>query len=400
MRKTGKALISTILFFVLIVVGTIGTKIYLKNKLESKYENDIEKKLAKVSAVEKSQGLYIQNKAIESDDVILYGSSELSTTFIPQHPSNLYLDKKINYNISIIGRGYSQDIIHAINIGALKENEKNKKLVIILSPQWFTKEGLTSEGFEANFSQLQFYKLMNKKELSKDLKLKMATRVNSFLVNTSNFKDIKLYTKLYSKNSAIAKLELSILKPYYLIKEQVLELLDLKQSLDIVNNVKKTDEKDIEYKEINWDYEMKKAEENGEKASKTNEYGIYDEYFNKYVKDKYEKVKGSNKGENYAESYEYDDLKLLIQICKELRLDPLLVAVPVHGKWYDYTNFEKSSREEYYNNIREIATVNEIKLLDLSKYEYEKYFFCDVMHLGWKGWVYINEGINKYYNEN
>lgn len=32
--------------------------------------------------------------------------------------------------------------------------------------------------------------------------------------------------------------------------------------------------------------------------------------------------------------------------------------------------------------------------------EYEDYFLKDVMHLGWKGWVYVDEAIDKYYKEN
>ncbi|MBQ8338212.1 MAG: hypothetical protein IJY33_03625, partial [Oscillospiraceae bacterium] len=34
-----------------------------------------------------------------------------------------------------------------------------------------------------------------------------------------------------------------------------------------------------------------------------------------------------------------------------------------------------------------------------SGYEYEEYFLCDTMHLGWKGWLKVNEEIDKFYHE-
>lgn len=36
-------------------------------------------------------------------------------------------------------------------------------------------------------------------------------------------------------------------------------------------------------------------------------------------------------------------------------------------------------------------------VLNLQNIEYEKYYMHDVMHLGWKGWLTINEEISKYF---
>ncbi|MEF2111721.1 D-alanyl-lipoteichoic acid biosynthesis protein DltD, partial [Clostridium frigoriphilum] len=40
------------------------------------------------------------------------------------------------------------------------------------------------------------------------------------------------------------------------------------------------------------------------------------------------------------------------------------------------------------------------EVADFSKYEDENYFLMDSAHIGWKGWVYVNEAIDKYYNKN
>ncbi|WP_061997043.1 D-alanyl-lipoteichoic acid biosynthesis protein DltD [Clostridium sp. ATCC 25772] len=399
MKNAVRTIIGIGLFFVLSIGFLTGSQIYLKSKLESKYNDNVDKALAKDLSVDKFQGIYIQNKELQNNNLMLYGSSELSTTFIPQHPNNFYLDKESNYNISVIGRGHCQSIIHAINTGALNNTSSNKKIAFVLSPQWFTEDGLSKEGFEANFSELQFYKLMNNKNISKELKLKICARIIQFTDESSNLKNIKLYSKLYSNNNIISNIGLGLLKPYYYIKEEALYTLDLKQSLDKINEVKDEESK-VNKKPIDWTSQLEQAVKEGEKAATNNEYGVYDSYFEKYIKNDYEKLKGSYKTLKYTESPEYNDLDLLIEICKETGVKPLLISVPVHSKWYDYCGFDKNNKEEYYEKIREIALKNNIELLDLSEKENEKYVLCDIMHLGWKGWVYINEEIDQYYNEN
>ena len=39
-----------------------------------------------------------------------------------------------------------------------------------------------------------------------------------------------------------------------------------------------------------------------------------------------------------------------------------------------------------------------INLISLGK-EYEPYFYYDVMHLGWKGWLYVDEQLTRHYGQ-
>ncbi|PEC93295.1 hypothetical protein CON17_30125, partial [Bacillus thuringiensis] len=32
-------------------------------------------------------------------------------------------------------------------------------------------------------------------------------------------------------------------------------------------------------------------------------------------------------------------------------------------------------------------------------HEYDKYFLKDTIHLGWKGWIYFDEAVQKFYSE-
>ena len=76
-------------------------------------------------------------------------------------------------------------------------------------------------------------------------------------------------------------------------------------------------------------------------------------------------------------------MKLFLEVCEETGLEVMLINIPVNGYWYDYTGFPKADRQQYYQNIRDIAAEYDVTLLDLSDHEYTPYFLKDVMHLGW-----------------
>ena len=103
--------------------------------------------------------------------------------------------------------------------------------------------------------------------------------------------------------------------------------------------------------------------------------------------------------DSYSNSKEYDDLKLFLSLCNELDLDVMLINIPVNGYWYDYTGFPKTEREQYYDNIWDIAYEYDENVLDLAVHEYTPYFLKDIMHLGWKGWVYVDEELYNFYKE-
>ena len=145
---------------------------------------------------------------------------------------------------------------------------------------------------------------------------------------------------------------------------------------------------------------MQEAESNGRRKCTNNKFGVYDDYYTKYMASVMDKKRGSLQSESYSVSKEYDDLQLFIDVCKDAGVQPLLVSVPVNGRWYDYCGFPQKRRQEYYDKIKEIAQKNHVSLADFSSDEYCLYFLRDIMHLGWKGWVKIDEKIYDFYKQN
>ncbi len=49
--------------------------------------------------------------------------------------------------------------------------------------------------------------------------------------------------------------------------------------------------------------------------------------------------------------------------------------------------------------VREQVEKAGYPVVDFSGHEYDKYFLKDTIHLGWKGWIYFDEAVQKFYSE-
>lgn len=80
--------------------------------------------------------------------------------------------------------------------------------------------------------------------------------------------------------------------------------------------------------------------------------------------------------------------------------EPLVCILPVHGQWYDESDVSSDERQRYYETIREACQKAGASYADFSPYEYERYFLCDTVHPGWKGWVRIEQAFYDFVNGN
>lgn len=97
-------------------------------------------------------------------------------------------------------------------------------------------------------------------------------------------------------------------------------------------------------------------------------------------------------------SKEWDDYELFLKTCKELELKPYFIIVPTNGFYYDYLGLSKEKRTQFYDKLESMAKDHGFDYLDMRQKEYEPYFFKDIMHLGWKGWIYVSKKITEYYS--
>ena len=375
---------------------------------QSYYENIISKKyydkFGENLTEEKFKSLVLQKNGVsQGDNLMMFGSSEFeSSSGYPTHPFNFFNGKKAGFQINLVGKAGYKNLVHATDFGALGSSLKGQKVVFVLSPQWFTQVGIDEKTFEANSSELQVYGFLFNQSLSLNSKQQFAKRLISISSKKPN-KDFQLmrdYCNLYSNNDLITTSKRYLMTPYFWLRYELLTLKDdIKSNKYLKPNPKLAKLQAPKHTNFNWELELKKAEGVAKSNSSNNQFGMENKSYDNMTKGGLSKSKGSMKNASYKVSPEYEDFNLLLQVCKEEGIKPLIINIPVNGKWYDYEGFNKSDRQAYYEKINEMVKLYNFQIADFSGYENENYFLKDGSHLGWKGWVYVNEAIDKYYNE-
>ena len=151
-------------------------------------------------------------------------------------------------------------------------------------------------------------------------------------------------------------------------------------------------------KEIDWEKEEKLAIDTGKSECTNNDLYVYDDYYNTYLKPNIDSLKDSFKDIDLVNSNEMKDYELFLKMCKQTGVKPYIVFMSTNGYYYDFTGLTKEKRDKFYDKLVQLANMYNVDYLDLRDHEYEPYFFKDVMHLGWKGWLYVDRKIAEYYS--
>ena len=149
---------------------------------------------------------------------------------------------------------------------------------------------------------------------------------------------------------------------------------------------------------VDWENEYKKAEQTGRKECTNNNFYVYDSYYTEYLQYNLDALKGYYSGIKLCESDEMQDYEIALKLFDQIGVKPYIIIVSTNGYYYDYVGLTREKRLKLYDELVSCAKNYKCDYLDLRDYEYTPYFFKDVMHLGWKGWLYLNEKFAEYFS--
>lgn len=386
------------IFLIIIPMAISLAFLYVYNRhLDNQIVKNYNPALARTFGVdEMNEGIKLLSNNANKGDIILLGSSELDSTEIPQHARNFFPNSELNCDIVLTGRAYCQSLTNSVKIGALSENFRGKKIVLLVSPPWFYSQEIDASGYCSNFSEIQFYKFMNNSDISADIKKYACERTCKLTKNESSLNEIRMYSYLYSKNE-FSKFCLNFLKPYYFVREKFIELKDKHMALKAINKFK--DKPLQKVKNINWRAEEIKAQKMGEENCTNNSLYIMNDLYTNYVKPIWdsENTKKSFENINLLNSNELSDFEMFLKLCKDCNVDVYVMFTPVNGFYHDHFGLNRQKRATFYDEAETLASKYGFDYLDMREKEYEPYFMKDSQHLGWKGWLYINEKITEYF---
>ena len=378
-------------FWVVIVV--LGLSAFLgktiSEKLLSNHEVVANTTPSKHISEIKSQNITNQDlqKVVSDSTIVMWGSSELSMPG-EECPFNI-MPITFNKHVLAIGHGGAQSFAALGFLATHRELIKNKKIVILVSPNWFCGESGINGTHPALYSQFFDYENYNPQIINNSVK----KTFSSYYIKHKE--DLKYYypksTKFLEGNTV--SISNTIFETGIYLKEYFLKINEVPTH----TTIEKIDFENKNIENINVFFDSLKIESQKKflQTCSNNDYGIYDDYYTKYCIGKLPfTLIPPNKNENQ----ELVDFKNLLSFLKTESYKPLVILLPVNPYAYDLKEFIP------FKHLIE----NEIKkykfpFLDLfvnDTSSYEKGICKDAMHTGPLGWIKINKEILKTYYSN
>lgn len=346
-------------------------------------------------------GTLLQGMALKDPHVVpMYGSSEFGHGG-PYNPTKLFAGRPTGWTPYLVGHAGSLDLIQALYAGA--QNLKGKKIVLSLSAQWFSGNGIAQNTFAANFSALQAYKMIFNPSLSIQTKRSLAQRLIQFNEVNKTYPILYGLLKYYDHSDLSSNIMELVYWPAARVEMSALEVQDTVKTIQVIQHlsakeVVKNSSGTSQSVLPTWSQMLQKATEDVQKNETNNPFGILNSFYSQKIEN-LPKLKNSSVKGHFYPAPEYSDLNLLMKVLKDEGADPIFLIQPVNGPWYDFTGFPKGQRQKYYSQVREMADHFGFSLADFSTHEYDKYFMDDPSHPSEKGWLEFDETLDKFVHQ-
>lgn len=335
---------------------------------------------------------------LKEDSVLVMGSSEFrhgrKTVY---HPKNLF--KNSDIKLVTVGGPFNQTLFHTIVFGAVEPELKSKKVVLLVSPTWFKKTGITKSDYALRFSESEYIAFMENKDIPKSTKKYVAKRTEELLSeNDSLCYRVKVINSVNLDNQdGTKRLMYGFVRRHAMDKDRI----TIGAAMKFMKLEKPESRLFINFKSdpVDWERLSDEARKNS-KPFVENPFYMDKKSWNGKFKKICKRSKDSHLNDNYNNSPEYDDLKAFMEVAKANNIKVKLIILPVNGRWYDYTGMTADKRNVVNQNVEKLANKYGANYSSLSQYDYTKYITRDAVHPWNEGWVRIDEKIVKFINDN
>ncbi|QIL45786.1 D-alanyl-lipoteichoic acid biosynthesis protein DltD [Vagococcus coleopterorum] len=355
-------------------------------------------------------GVNIRKNILQDEKYVpVYSSSEMAI-FDEFHPSVLAEKYDRDYRLLIAGKDAQGSLTHFLEINSTQNEHKNKKIILIISPNSFGNVGGISNKYYGRYhSPLQIYSWLDSLVSVSDRDVYIAKRLLSYdlVMQDSTIKlileNIAYNKKISSKDKLVSKLHKNVLLSqdslYSLVEENRFNSMNLDESDTVkgMNNFEYARKFKMKKLPAQDDYDalMNLAYEIGEEEGSNNPFGFFDDKFKRDIGKKLPTYKNSRANYQYTKSQEYSDYELLLSEVARLNMDPLIIIDQNQKKWNDYTGI---TSDEQTNVIKKLEY--QLKKQGFNNYHITKntypFGYVDGAHVGRQGWVELDQIIKEF----
>lgn len=331
----------------------------------------------------------------------ILGSSELEHVN-PYHPTAFFSHYPSNYTPYLVGMPGTSSLTHSFYLTSIASQMKNRKIVFIISPQWFTQRGLSETAFEQFVSKGEIYAWLAQANPKDSSSQYLARRLLAFKGSTDDAL-IKSCLVSLSKGKAIGEIdkvmvlaadqfwkrEDSLFSPLSAERSKLVDGLgQAKKDAALLPNV----QNDHLLSELAVDY--------AQKNQNNNPFQINNKVWNTNLGHRWTKLKDYQKSVSYLQSPEYADFQSLLNVFAKNHDDVQFIIQPVNAKWYNYTGLSISMLEDFSRKITvQLRSQGFNNIVDFTNQYKTPYFIGDTDHFGSLGWLKASLSIQQFMKE-
>ncbi|HEY0222362.1 MAG TPA: D-alanyl-lipoteichoic acid biosynthesis protein DltD [Lactovum miscens] len=391
LKELAPFLTAVLLVLLLIFLPFNVTPSYSKHEL-NEFAADPGNRLNFIGYAAKAQALN------NSNYLPILGSSELEHVN-PYHPTSFFKKYPSGYTPYLVGMPGTSPLTHFFYVNSVANELKNRKIVFIISPQWFTQNGLNESAFDQFISKGEIYSWLasaNANDLSTQI---LAKRLLNFKGASDDLlisDSLMALEKGKSINPALKALVV-------LSEESWKKEDDLFSGVSSARSKRKNNlasamqhskslplhQKDILLSQDAIRYAMR--------TQNDNPFMINNSVWQENLRHRWINMRGYQKCVSYLKSPEYADFQALLELFAKNHDDVKFIIQPVNQMWYQYTGLSISMLQEFSDKIStQLESQGFTTISDFTDKYNTPYFIGDTDHFGSLGWLDASLSIQKF----
>lgn len=357
----------------------------------------------------KNQGSALQQAALDTACLLpVYGSSELNLHAAynrPFHATYLFRGLPTGFTIFPVGKAASTCLIILQKLAAVGPALRGRKVAISLSPFWFF-GSLRPDGYSGNFSALHAGELAFNTRLSLRLRQDAARRMLQYPESLSNRPLLRFALENLADGSPLAVACYDAVVPLGILHNTLLRFQDHVSVVSYLWKHPAMAPCPISPRggcALDWPTLHRQADALYRARSDNNEFGMDNDKWDRQLRQEMLQQRHTQSDEAFLgtlkRNQEWVDLELLLRELSELGAQPLLLSIPIHGRWYDQLGISYTARRVYYQHLREVSDLYHVPVIDFADHDDDPLFCHDNMgHLAPGGLVACNQVLDGFFH--
>ncbi len=388
MRKRLWLIFGPLLCAVLLILVVI-----LAANTHPKSNYKVERKAASATSPRVFKSAILKQQALSDKQhrfVPFFGSSEWKR-MDAMHPSTLAEGYHRSYRPFLLGQSGSTALSHYFGMQQMLPQIKDKQAVFVISPQWFVKNTDNPQAFSVFYSSGQGLDFLKNQTGTKADRL-AAQRFMKVAPDGS----IKQMMQKVANGQPLSSFEKQRINTQLSLVNHEDAFFSKWRIEDNYNQKILPGSKTLP-QPYNREQLTQTATRLGKQATTNNRFGINNTFYDKHVRQAEKNLAGKQANVNYEASVEYNDFQLVLNQFAQSNTDVMFVIPPVNQKWMDYTGLNEGMYQRSVKKITyQLRSQGFNHVVDLSKDGNKPYFMQDTIHLGWNGWLAMDDHVNPF----